>query len=186
MRLHFLSSSKAKNYGSTSGAGGPRDSIPSQAGALRSRGGLGHPTVPQTVRSPAGRDSALPFPSLASLCGGWALALVESGSKVLEKEGLDPSQGWPCHTMPPSHWHGGCLVSVMEDRVLDLPFQEQSTPAGTGLPEHATCAWRHTLSRCIPTSALTDEALRSERSPQGHTLNGMDRFRVQFDLCKLD
>ena len=149
MQLHFLSSSKTRNCGSSSRGGGPRDSIPSQAGALRSKGGLEHPTVPQTVWSQARRDSALLFPSLASLCGGWALALVESGSKVLEKEGLDPSQAWPCHTRPPPT---GTEAAWSQWRKTEswTCLSKSNMPTGTGLPEHTNCARWHTLSRCIP------------------------------------
>lgn len=158
---------KPGTAGAVAGAGGPRDFIPSQAGALWSRGGLGHPAVPQTVRSQARRDSALLFPSLASLCGGWVLALVESGSKVLEKEGLDPSQAWPCHTVSPPTGMEAAWYQWQKTESWTCLSKSNKRPQAQGCPSAPTVPGGTRISLYPQPSALTGEGLRSHVKRHG-------------------
>ena len=115
---------KPGTAGAVAGAGGPRDFIPSQAGALWSRGAWDTPLSPRLsgVKPEGTLHSCFPLSLLV-----WGLGSSFSGVRVKGpgEGGPGPQPGMAMPHNAPSHWHGGCLVSVAEDRVLDLPFQEQ-------------------------------------------------------------
>ena len=115
---------KPGTAGAVAGAGGPRDFIPSQAGALWSRGAWDTPLSPRLsgVKPGGTLHSCFPLSLLV-----WGLGSSFSGVRVKGpgEGGPGPQPGMAMPHNAPSHWHGGCLVSVAEDRVLDLPFQEQ-------------------------------------------------------------
>lgn len=103
---------KPRTAGAVAGVGvGCRDSIPSQAGALRSRGGLGQPHHPPDCPESSREGLCAPVSQLSFIVG--RLGFSCSGVRV-----KGPGEGGPGSqagmAMPhnaPSPWHGGCLVS---------------------------------------------------------------------------